>query len=334
MKQTEILAYLDHNILDLMTKEDPHNVKELLKKEKWTPIYSDETLKEIHRSRGYEDTFLQLLEEISAKFIEPIFDGKSKQTGQAKIHEFSVKAKYEQFLQNKREIPVGDFGISETLMKFYGGKQDTCFEKIIENGAKGLQGYILKTIDNIDGIDIPEKVLQELKKFKELTNDLPEILKAQTSSMTTKLDKQNTSVIEAFEKETGISPRILNNINFPDVILKVWDIVSEKTDVTNIDLETFFGIKPQIFEEDFGKERTLQEKVNAIYHQLNFLGYYRDSKMKLERRFKASFSDMTHAGMASFCHFFLSRDNDLVMKTGAAFEYLGVKTKILHYKDS
>jgi len=334
MKQTEILAYLDHNILDLMTKGDPHKVKELLKKEKWTPIYSDETLKEIHRSKGYENIFLELLEEINAKFIEPILDGKFKQTGQAKIHEVSAKVKYEQFLQNKREMPVGDFGISEMLMKFYGGKQDTSFEKIIKNGGKELQRYILETLENIDKIDIPEKASQKIKKFKELTSDLPEILKAQTSSMTTELDKQNMSVIGEFEKETGIGPRVLNNIDFPDVIIKLWAIVSKKIGAPKIDLETFFGIKPQAFEKDFGKERTLQEKVNAIYHQLNFLGYHRDSKMELERRFKASFSDMTHAGMASFCHFFLSRDNDLVMKTAAAFEYLDVKTKILHYKDS
>jgi len=334
MENNELLAYLDHNILDLMTKGDPHKVKELLKKKKWTPIYSDETLKEIHRSKGYENIFLELLEEINAKFIEPILDGKFKQTGHANIHEVPAKAKYEQFLQNKRKMPVGNFGISETLMKIYGGKQDTSFEKINENGAKELQDYILETLDSIDDIDIPEKVSQEIKKIKELTNELPEILKGQTFSMTNELDKQHTSVIGGFEKETGISPRVLNNIDFPDVILKIWDIVSEKIDISNIDLETFFGIKPQLFEEDSGKERTLQEKVNAIYHQLNFLGYYRDSKMNLERRFKASFSDMTHAGIASLCHIFLSRDNDMVMKTRAAFEYLGVKTKILHYKNS
>ena len=45
------------------------------------------------------------------------------------------------------------------------------------------------------------------------------------------------------------------------------------------------------------------------------------------RRFRASLSDMTHAGIASFCHLLICRDEDLVMKAAAAYEYLGVGTK-------
>ncbi|WP_156788084.1 hypothetical protein [Desulfurispirillum indicum] len=94
----------------------------------------------------------------------------------------------------------------------------------------------------------------------------------------------------------------------------------------------FFGLKPFPFEADAGRERTPLEKVNGIYHQLNYIGYYRDSKMSRERRFRASFSDMTHAGLATFCHLMISRDTDLVMKAAAAYEYLGLGTRILHYE--
>ena len=44
MENNEILAYLDHNVLDLMTKGDPYKVKKLLQKYKLTPAYSNETL--------------------------------------------------------------------------------------------------------------------------------------------------------------------------------------------------------------------------------------------------------------------------------------------------
>lgn len=330
MEQIEILAYLDHSVLDLMTKGDPHKVKKLLKEASLTPVFSDETLNEIHRSKGYEKKFLELLEEINAKYIEPVLNENFKQTGQARIHAVSPKAIYEKFLQNRDETPDGDFGLSDALMKFYGGKQNASFEEIFENGANELHRYILGVIDDLD--DVPETSLHEIEKLKTLIADFPETMKAQTSTMAAELDEQDTSPISAFEAETGIGPIILNNINPPNVVLKIWKLVSKKMKLPNIDLETFFGVKPHDFEEDSGRERTLQEKVNAIYHQLNYLGYYRDAKMKKEKRFKASFSDMTHAGVASFCHVFLCRDVDLVMKAAAAFEYLGVRTKILHYQ--
>jgi hypothetical protein len=330
MKQTEILAYLDHNLLDLMTKGDPHKVKELLKGAKLTPVYSNETLKEIHRSKGYENKFLELLEEIGAKYIEPVLDEKFKQTGQARIHAICPKTIYEQFLENLEKSPQGDFGLSEMLMKFYGGKLDASFKEIFESGANELHHYILEALDELE--NVPEMSLHEIEKLKILFADLPEMMMTQTSNMAEELGAGDLSLISAFEKETGIGPKILNNISPPNVVMEIWGVVSEKMNAPNIDLETFFGIKPHAFEEDSDRELTLQEKVNAIYHQLNFLGYYRDSKMKDEKRFKASFSDMTHAGIASFCHLFLCRDESLVMKAAAAFEYLGVTTKILHYQ--
>ncbi|WP_223858323.1 DUF3723 domain-containing protein [Salinimonas profundi] len=63
----EILAYLDHNILDSIRKGDPHKVKLLIKELNLTPIYSYENLKEIKRSVGSEDIFLNLLKELKAK---------------------------------------------------------------------------------------------------------------------------------------------------------------------------------------------------------------------------------------------------------------------------
>ena len=97
------------------------------------------------------------------------------------------------------------------------------------------------------------------------------------------------------------------------------------------DLETFFGIKPSPL-RDAGRERTILEKVNAIYHQLNFVGYHRDSKMSQRRRFTASFSDMTHAALGSFCRVLMCGDEGLVMKAAAAYEYLDVPTRILHFR--
>lgn len=330
MEDNHILAYLDHNVLDLMTKGDPHKVKDLLKKLNLTPVFSDENLKEIQRSIGYESRFLELLDEIEAKHIEPIFDQNFKQTGQAKIHTIPPKSCYNNFLEKQMEGPGGDFGISEMLMKFYGGQPDSSFEEIFLQGAVDLQAHLREALNGIEEISLDETI--DIQSLKKLIEDLPEMMISQSSKMAEELDGRGEPPVSEFEAKTGIGPIVLKNVNPPNVVEKIWLMLSDVEGFTEIDMEIFFGVKPHSFEKDSDRERTIQEKVTAIYHQLNFLGYYRDSKMKKDRRFRASFSDMTHAGIASFCHLFLCRDEDLVMKAAAAYEYVGVQTKILHYK--
>jgi len=326
---TETFAYLDHNILDMMTKGDPKQIKELLKNAKLIPIFSNESLKEIHRSKGYEHTFLDLLEEIEARFIEPTLDQDSKSTGQAQIYTVCPKLMYEQFLQNEHENQKNKLEFSDVLLKFYGGKTDLSFTEVFENQIDSVQKNLLAAIDGIK--DIPKEMKPFIDMFQTVVEELPVEWKEKTAEMTNKLDNMDDSPITSFEAHTGVGAATLKNINPPHVVQQVWSFISDKIGSDAFELETFFGIKPQPYDPEPDRERTLQEKVNAIYQQLNFLGYYRDSNMKVERRFKASFSDMTHAGVAAFCHVFICRDGDLVMKTKAAYEYLGINTVVLFY---
>ncbi|WP_296592938.1 hypothetical protein [Methylophaga sp.] len=330
MEDNHILAYLDHNVLDLMTKGDPHKVQELLKKHNLTPVYSEETLKEIQRSIGYESRFLELLDEIEAKYIEPILDQSFKQTGQANIHSVLPKDIYMRFFENQLESSSGDFGMPEMLIKFYGGQPNRSFEETFQQGAVDLQKYLNEAVEGIEGILLDETI--DIQSIKKLIEDLPEMMTSQSSKMAEEPDEREECPVSEFEAKTGIGPIVLKNVKQPNVVEKIWQMLSDIGGFSEIEMEIFFGIKPHSFEEDSAREGTIQEKVNAIYHQLNFLGHYRDSKMKKDKRFRASCSDITHAGVASFCHLLLCRDEDLVMKAAAAYEYLGVKTRILHYK--
>jgi hypothetical protein len=332
MGNKEILAYLDHNVLDLMTKGDPHKVKEFLKMNDITPVYSNETMKEIQRSVGYENNFIELLDDIGAKYIKPILNQSSKLTGFADVHSVSPKLCYESFLSNQKGNPIDDFGLSKILMKFYGGHENTSFSDILKQGSADLQKCLMDALEGIEELPLDKSI--NIENLKTIVAKFTEMMPNQLEVMSKELDNKAESPLIEFEKAMELGPLVLNknNISPPNVVEKIWKIVSVKLDSPEIDIDTFFGVKAYKFEEDFGRERTLQEKVNAIYHQLNFLGYCRDSKIKKERGFRASFSDMTHAGIASFCHFFLCRDENLVMKAAAAFEYLGVKTKILYYK--
>ena len=328
IQQPEILAYLDHNVLNRILKGDPDNIKGLLKENNLRAVFSEENLKEIHRSKGYEQSFLNLLEDIGAKYIEPVVDSKSKLTGQAKIHTVKASTVYDNYLKNISGSFQGDFGLSEMLKKFYGGQQGKSFKEIVDSGADELKCHLSEALDDIDNMPALGEFNKE--EVKEMINNLPEMIKSIYDPMVKDLDAKEDPPVKALEEKTGVGPKILNNIKPPQVVQQIWEIISKNINNSNLELETFFGIKAHHFEADAARVRTLQEKVNAIYHQLNFLGYYRDSDIKKERRFIASFSDMTHAGLASFCHVFICSDNNLVMKTAAAYEYLGVRTKI-HY---
>lgn len=327
---TKCLVYLDHNVLDLIIKDDPFQVKGLFDDPSFTPVFSDENLKEILKSKGYEDKFLEILRDIKAKHIKAVLDEKFIPTGQVEIHEVDPASALTSYVETVAPFVGVDYGLSGMLQKFYGGLPDSSFCEIFAEGNTKLIQMLTSSIGNLkeqEGID-PHL----LEQVNQMVTQLPEVLALINQQLSDSLDNPTGSKpqVRQFEDATGIAPIILNNIKGPNVLLQIWDLVKEKLPTAERDLETFFGLKSTTWSNNPSREPTISEKVNAIYHQLNFLGYYRDSKMKVERRFHASFSDMTHAGMASFCHVFMCRDEGLIMKATAAYEYLKIGTQI-HY---
>lgn len=329
---TKCLIYLDHNVLDSMIKDDPFKVKELLDQPSFTAVFSDENLKEIQKSKGYEDKFLDILKEIKAKHIKAVLDEKFVPTGQANIQEVDPGCALASYVETVTPFAGVDYGLSGMLQKFYGGLQDSSFGEIFAEGTDNLMQMLHSSLNNLkDAEGIDPHLLEQMNL---MMSQLPEVLAFTNQQLSTSLDNSPDSIpqVTQFMHATGIAPIILNNIKGPNVLLQIWDLVREKVQSAEMDLETFFGLKGTPWNSNRDREPTISEKVNAIYQQLNFLGYYRDSKMKIKRRFQASFSDMTHAGMASFCHIFICRDEGLVMKTAAAYEYLRVGTQIYHLR--
>jgi hypothetical protein len=128
----------------------------------------------------------------------------------------------------------------------------------------------------------------------------------------------------------GIGPKELNNIEPPNVLMKIWDIFKTLPpyDKCASDIEDFFGLKENLIFP--GQPYYNHQKITGIYNMLNTLGYYPDSKVHKERRFVAAVSDTGHASIASFCQLLISNDESFIKKTRAAYEYLGVPTKALH----
>ncbi|WP_025538920.1 hypothetical protein [Vibrio parahaemolyticus] len=323
-------AYLDHNILDLMTKGDPHNVKKLLSEHCITPVFSYESLNEIYKSKGYEDSFLAVLSDIGAKYLVPVTKN-NRVTGEAELQQVDVFKLYEHYLLNREQQPEYGYGLTAMLQKFYGGRKDESYSHIFEKGTDELAELLQSSLEELK--QNPLITTEQLQ----LVESLPEVLKAQYSTISEQMDSAGVAAVRDFESHFGVGPKTLNNIKGPNVINQIWQLLQsefEKHSLESESLEEFFGLKFRKYEANFGSEKSTVEKVNAIYHQLNFIGFHRDSKMQKTARFNASFSDMTHAGLASFCELFFCRDNGLVHKASAAYEFLGINTKIVHFTEN
>jgi len=322
----EILGYLDHNILDSIRKGDPFDIKALLRKKNITPIYSQENLKEIKRSVGSEDIFLNVLNGLGSKYIQPIYENHLP-TGSAEITDDNIFEIWKRFIENEDPMPEYGYGFSSMLEKFYGGRSDETFSEIFLKGNDELKVLL---DDAIKDIEFEQGFTDEMRAAVEM---MPDILNEQYQQISSGLDSQVQPILKQYEQEPGLGAKVLKNIKPPKVVEKVFDAVEKSMVGVELDIGTFFGISSLPHESNQEREKFMFEKVNAIYHQLNFLGYYRDSDMKKTRGFVRHFSDMTHAGTASFCHLLLCRDTGLVKKAEAAYEYLGVGTIILHFQD-
>ncbi|EML0203116.1 hypothetical protein V9R57_003470 [Vibrio cholerae] len=322
-----MIAYLDHNVLDLMTKGDPLGVKKWLIEHNVTTVFSYETLNEIYRSKGYEESFISVLSEIGARYLEPIKKD-NRVSDQAEIQQVDVFKFYENYLLNREDMPEYGYGLTGMLQKIYGGRINESFNQIFTNGADELSERLQSSLKVLK--KNPSVTAEQIQ----LIEHLPKILKEQYSAISEQMDSTSGTSVRDFESHFGIGPKVLNNVKGPNVLHQIWLLLQDAFEKNNVVLESmedFFGLKFRKFEANFGEEKSTIEKVNAIYHQLNFIGFHRDSKMHKTDRFKASFSDMTHAGLASFCDLFLCCDDGLVHKASAAYKFLGVKTKIVHF---
>ena len=320
------IVYFDHNVLDSIIKNDPHHVRDMFHDSSVTAVFSDENLKEIIKSKGYEDKFLAVLKELKAKHIKSVLDNKFIPTGQAEIRAIDPGIALASYVETITPYLGTDYNLTGMLQKFYGGLTDMSYAEIFDEGTNSLV-KMLNSAKSAEGLD---PLL--CKQMDLLIGQLPEVFGLLSQQLNDSLGSAGAkSVTCQFEDATGIAPITLNNIKGTNILTQIWDIVKQKVPTAGVDMETFFGLKTTPWLST-PREPTISEKVNSIYHQLNFLGYYRDTNMKMEKRFNASFSDMTHAGMASFCNVFLCLDEGLVRKAAAAYEYLKVGTQINSFK--
>lgn len=323
-------AYLEHQILDYLVKNGVDGVGSTLT-EYLQIIYSEETLKEIHRSGDEHDhLFLGVLQDLGAYYLELVKDDEHLPTGDATIIACNPFDVYQVYLQNLRENPYSYLGFEYFLHKLNGGFSDIEFEELFEKPRAEFE-VLLRQIE-LDNLDEPLSTrivaYQKINDMRvEFNNNMDDFIATLKKDIP---EQKNWSGVKDYRRVMELGPIQLNNIRPPNVIQKIWELYKEKPPYCELGLtlEQFYNIKSNPIFPD--RELLPHDKIISLYQSLNLLGYFPDNKQHKPRRFEAAMSDQAHVSMAYFADFLVSNDKNLIKKAGAIYEYLNAKTRIMH----
>lgn len=324
-------VYLDQNVLDVFVKNGLGEFGNNLIKN-FQIVYSDETLKEIQRSTGYEKQFLDVLNELSAWHLKVVLDNSFQPTGKATISDRDVYETFSEYINNDPVFENICNSMLQSNLKIFGGRENATFDDLKNEqlvAYEKLHEYMLNNIDVLKET-APELASEFELKIHKMKTDLEFALEESSKHLYKHAPEPvGWSGIKDYRGSLELGPIQLNNIEPPNVLEQIWNKYKEKLtyDELNWELEDFFGIKINPIYPD--SQYFDYQKVNSIYTHLNMIGYHPDSKVHKERRFVAAVSDQGHASLGTFSDFLLSRDESFVIKARAAYEYLGVQTQVM-----
>ena len=323
-------VYLDQNILDFFTKEGLGKFGQILIND-YQVVYSDETLKEIRRSKGFEECFLKVLKDLKANYLKLIVEQPSFTiTDKALISNRDPFEVYTEYCDNADDGIDMEHAMQQWLFKFSGGRKGDSIADINSEQVSAFSELMKSIMDNSDELS-PEIQSQLSVYTQEMTTQFKTALEKTESMMIENIeDDKNWDGIKDFRSQVGIGPKQLNNIEPPNVLIKIWDTLKELPTYSqkNLDVDGLFQLNknPINPEQPYYKH----QKIIGIYNMLNTLGYYPDSKVHKERRFIAAVSDNSHASIASFCHILMSNDENFIKEVNAAYKYLEVPRLAQH----
>ena len=338
------LAYLDQNILDLFTepqcllKKDSELFNFL--KNEVQAVYSPTTLEEIYRSvingksSVYGLAFLDVLKELNAHFITLITEnGEVSNTIFRSWEEPLIH--FNQFVENNY-LNKFVHPLRNNLFAIFGGIKD--FNKLENEQIDNLNNLLiflessLKFLESCEDKD--EYILSEIEKYKVEIPKLRMQQKEYESFVQLSVQhledaNKEQAAHKKFRDSLKVDLNHLRKIEFPNVLVQIWKMLQQNNaELVNFELDDFFQLKKGFNSES---EFYIFQKVNQIYTMLNLIGYHQDEGIhKKEKRFIASFSDMSHASYACFCEYLFTRDKNFSIKVRVAYEYLNVATHVVN----
>lgn len=338
------LVYLDQNVIDKLSKGYNQWLIDLCS-EKYRAVYSDITLDEIARAEdrreGSSRRFLDALEIVDAYYISPMCDESMMPQDSMLIRDIPPA---EAFKEHKSNGNLKEILEANTLIsrKLVGGRLEQSADDIFQELTSQFQK--LNSIINENILDLEktipnarELLYTNFHKEQDLSNVTTERFEALARQALTTLEPQmnisshKESAMATFRSVLKLSSLELNNIQAPNVVQQVWDVIAKDQNIkdSGLTIEGYFGLDGR-YSISPDRKPYKSELVQIVYHQLNFCGYFSDKKLHNDGNFTSSFSDMLHVSRASYCDCLLSGDERLIKKAFASYEYVGIDTSTMH----
>lgn len=277
------------------------------------PVYSQETLEEIARSKGHERSFLDALVALDAKRLVPRMEA-ARFTDIADLLDVNPHEEYQAFIDSQIDVQGIDVLLMELSQALTGTRPDLrAADLLVELRSRGL-GMANDALDRAKGLgSLPE----------ELQSHLHDLQRALEEKYSPPPDITQPTSVKEFDQQVAGGPLHLNNIRPPRVVEQIWERLPDVRKA-NISVGAYFGV-----ERTDGRTPSQAEKVQTVFNILGILGYFRDPRLDQNRRVQSLMSDMGHVAFASYCDAFATRDNRLARRSAAAYEFVGCPTVVI-----
>jgi hypothetical protein len=297
-----ILVYLDHNIVDDLTKGllSFKNSPQVL----W--VYSDEHFREIKRSGSTR--FLDALARIKAQRLELEMNEQFRITGRMRLSEYAdPHALYEAWSKANAETELSDDHFLGILSRLFGAANT--------DQLKAMPEVLEREVSTLLGTAGLADALRD--KIAEVACDTMQ----DTISLLTAEDHRLQSLRETLGTHRGRASNVAKRNN---PLQDLWATISPG--MPGVTADQFFGFEPIAKGEDV--DLPLFLGMVGCYMVLNMIGFSPDEKLARVERMPAIASDANHVAYGAYCDAVLSADRRLCTKARAIYKYRNISTEV------
>jgi hypothetical protein len=325
------LIYLDQNIYDKLRRGVADWLKEEIKKH-FTVVYSDQTLDEIDGNDKLREIYLDILEAFDPLYMKLVLTEKFRITDRVQFHRGPVRQLFEKWKINRSEIPTGFESTLKMANKLAGGLKGIRFDELIDGQKQDFDKLMLDMVDKSKDDENLQPLILTLAN--QMTDEFDKVSKQMKDTLNERIkDQENFRGNKELHEKVKIGPKQLKNIKPPEVIRKIWDQISNSSELKGKDItfDKFFQLETNPIYP--GEDYPIYSKVSMLYNVLNSVGYFPDKDIERTNRFAGSLCDSQHASNAIFCKYLMTGDHAMSMKCSAIYEYLGIGTQIIYVNE-
>ena len=334
--------YLDQNALDELRKRGRDDHFSALK-DKYSFVYSNSTLREIHKAGVNADDsekiaeFIILLTKLEATYfqlpdISSNFDARPYECNDTPCNVYlrflDEDLRYDEFTQPMEKIGlavhngIGDYEqFGDTQISSMLALKDFLSDKLAtleleganctdENAKSHLEAFIDLYRQRMQSL---ESQLHDFKKDVRLVNE-----KFREAN-------QDQSMSKAFRDAYCINVDNLKKIEGFNALNRIFSYLDE------VKPENLLQIK-EIYKDIFDEDKRIFNRIFIIYDFLNLIGYYPDESLNKENKLLRSNLDRSHATLGCFCDILVTHDKRFIKKIKVIYEHFNIATKIYDIK--